>query len=365
MTALRDFFAAHLGECLRAPAGNLRHPYLHPGAGYAGILWDWDAYFCAVGLAPWMEQVRPHVAGCVRNFLDHQRADGSIPYSLTSQSVRQESRPADAPQNSAKPLLAQFALLAGVEAREALGRHVAHWEATQRAACGLFTFRSHRGSGSDNHPAVYGRPFNSSADVFLNSLMVEEYRALAQPAKADALAALVRERMWDPLDGLFYNLDVGAQDAGKVNQAAMWPVPLKFRMWTTVMPLWAGIATKEQAERVVRDHLLNPAEFWSPHGLRSMARNEPGYRIFAGSNPSDWQGPIWVVANYLAWRGLLNYGYEREARQLAGNLVAMLKVDIAARGCLHEYYDPETGNGLTHPGFLNWNTLAVPMEQSL
>jgi hypothetical protein len=35
-----------------------------------------------------------------------------------------------------------------------------------------------------------------------------------------------------------------------------------------------------------------------------------------------------------------------------------------AHRCLHEYCALETGNGLTQPGFLNWNTLAVRMEES-
>jgi len=31
------------------------------------------------------------------------------------------------------------------------------------------------------------------------------------------------------------------------------------------------------------------------------------------NNPSNWLGPIWLVANYVVFRGLLNYGYRMEA----------------------------------------------------
>jgi len=237
-------------------SGGLRHPFIDPGEGYRGILWDWDAYFCLLGLEPWADQVADVARGCVLNFIDHQRVDGSIPYCLTEKAGKPgKARPADAAANSAKPLIAQFAVMAAryqesgvrgqgsegcpqwlAEVYPALARHCEHWEETQQHDNGLFTFRSHRGSGSDDHPAVYCRPFNSSADVYLNSLMVEEYRAMGEVSgvgcrvsggdeltkewgkKAETLAQRMRELMWDPIDGAFYNLDVGSADPGKVNQ---------------------------------------------------------------------------------------------------------------------------------------------------
>jgi putative isomerase len=365
---------------LRPAQGNLPYPFIDPGAGYHDILWDWDCFFCAVGLEPWADRVAPFLLGSLRNFLAFQGSDGCIPYSLTPQSQVAGPRRADEMRNPAKPLLAQMARLAAryagddailAEAWEPLTRFLAHWEATQCSRMDLFTWRSHRGSGSDNHPAVYGRPFDSSADVFLNCLMVEEYRAMAAIARrldhdagpwerrAEALAGRITTRMWDPIDGTYYNLDLGLADAGRVNQEVTWTVPLRFRAWTMCMPLWAGIAPPESAARLVHEHLLEPRELRSPHGLRSLAANEPAYRIFAGSNPSDWQGPIWMVANHLALVGLRRYGFAAEADALVRDLMAMLEADLAAHGCLHEYYHPETGAGLTHPGFLNWNALAL------
>jgi putative isomerase len=375
--------------CLNAPAGGLRHPFIDPGAGYRGILWDWDAYFCLRGLEPWADQVAEAARGCVLNFVDHQREDGSIPYALTQEAQPgQPGRPADSRANSAKPLIAQFAMMAAryvgqvgwlVDIYDALARHCGHWERTQLSRLGLFTLRSHRGSGSDDHPAVYCRPLNSSADVFINSLMVAEYLAMGAAAravgrrseatgwdeKAELLARRIASLMWDPIDGAYYNLDTGSAEVGRVNQEVTWVVPLKFRSWTMVMPLWAGAASGAHAERIAREHLLNPAELRSPHGVRSLARNEPAYEIAVGSNPSCWRGPVWIVANYLAWWGCRHYGLEPEADELAADVLRMLARDIRENGCLHEYYHPETGQGLTHPGFLNWNTLAALMARHL
>ena len=39
--------------------------------------------------------------------------------------------------------------------------------------------------------------------------------------------------------------------------------------------------------------------------------------------------------------------------------LACLAKDYQANGCLHEYYEPDTGEGLTHPGFVNWNSASL------
>jgi putative isomerase len=181
--------------------------------------------------------------------------------------------------------------------------------------------------------------------------------------RADALADSIEKWLWDPIDGAYYAIDVGVVDAGKVRTPADWAVPLKFRSWVMVMPLVAGVAAEARAERVVREHMLPPAQLRSPYGLRSLARCEPSYRVFADHNPSDWLGPVWVVANYLGFRALLQYGYVPEAEALAVDHLACLAADYEANGVLHEYYHPEEGYGMTHPGFVNWNTCATLMAR--
>jgi putative isomerase len=64
----------------------------------------------------------------------------------------------------------------------------------------------------------------------------------------------------------------------------------------------------------------------------------------------------------MIFEGLRSYGYNEVASEMAAKLRAMLEKDIMENDCLHEYYDPETGKGLTHPGFINWNTCALLMN---
>ena len=86
------------------------------------------------------------------------------------------------------------------------------------------------------------------------------------------------------------------------------------------------------------------------------------YVVKPSGNPSCWLGPIWGVSNYLVFRGLVKYGFEREARELAEKTVALFEKDLRFCGELHEYYDPESGEPVINPGFQNWNLLSLNMQ---
>ncbi len=372
-------------------SGALKHPYVDPGAGYEEILWDWDAYFCMLGmevLAAEDSRIGVHAKGCVDNFMEHQGPDGHVPYALTPKSSERTEKPRalSSERNTAKPLLTQFARLAlrcgGGDLDwlrsiyPQLSASVKHWYSTQMSTFGLLTWRSHRGSGADNHPAYFQRPHSSVADPFLNAMMVLELNALAECARdlgehasfweglSENLARAIEQWLWDPIDGTYYCIDVSIGNPGPVRTPANWAVPLKIRGCGMWMPLWAGVAAPDRAERVIREHMLNPEHMRSPVGFRTLSKMEPAYQIFANYNPSDWCGPVWVINTYLGWEALRNYGFDTEAEQLVEDHMNLLRRDVEENGCLHEYYDPESGEGLTHPGFMNWNTCAMRMLRS-
>ena len=63
--------------------------------------------------------------------------------------------------------------------------------------------------------------------------------------------------------------------------------------------------------------------------------------------------------------GLINYGYEKEAKELAEKLILLLGKDIENCGKMHEYYNPETGEPVNNPGFQSWNLLIYNMIEYL
>ena len=64
----------------------------------------------------------------------------------------------------------------------------------------------------------------------------------------------------------------------------------------------------------------------------------------------------------MVFKGLVKYGYEEKARELAEKTIKMFSDDIDACGEMHEYYNPETGAPVINPGFQNWNLLSVNMS---
>ncbi|MFQ7526886.1 MAG: MGH1-like glycoside hydrolase domain-containing protein [Mediterraneibacter gnavus] len=78
--------------------------------------------------------------------------------------------------------------------------------------------------------------------------------------------------------------------------------------------MYAGFATKEQAEAMVH-HISDEETFASPYGVTTLAKDEKMFDLSVTNNPSNWLGPIWLVANHIIFKGLLNYGYIEEAEK--------------------------------------------------
>jgi len=138
-------------------------------------------------------------------------------------------------------------------------------------------------------------------------------------------------------------------------------LPQRVQMFTGFLPLWCELATKEQAEDLVRANYIADERFRSKWGVRSLSSYEFMYSLTFSSNPSNWLGPVWILVNYYVWKGLKNYGFAAEAADLADKTIRLLATDIANNGSLNEYYHPDTGSALSHKGFVDWNMLVLEM----
>ncbi|MBQ7679387.1 MAG: trehalase / alfa-L-rhamnosidase / mannosyl oligosaccharide glucosidase [Butyrivibrio sp.] len=404
----------NIEKVLKEPVGFIRYPFIDPGSVYDGNVWDWDTYWCVYGLLPLAERlsmkdarerILRHAQGNVLNFLDWQLDDGYIPMMIENgkwpEPYLNIQHKNGVLMNMHKPFLCQQIRLISnymgdygwiLDKLPQLDRYFGRYRADYyHTRSGLYVWADDIMIGMDNDPASFGRPRFSTANIFLNCFMVMElnaaeaiYRAAAGQGadrshwslRADQMSqqreALIREirgQMYDRRDRFYYSVDIDVEtrryDWFHQGLGVFWKsLPIRIATWSGFLPLLAGIATQEEAE-ALRLHLNDEAAFGSAYGVPTLGRNEPMYNTEATNNPSNWLGPIWLVANYCVFRGMLDYGFTEEARRICDGSVRLLEQDLTQSGCLHEYYDPETGAPVMNGGFINWNILVLNMEAEL
>jgi alpha,alpha-trehalase len=134
--------------------------------------------------------------------------------------------------------------------------------------------------------------------------------------RASERAAAITERFWDEEAGMFFDFDL--------RQGGRRAYPFATTFW----PLWAGLATKEQAARIA----ANLPQFEAEGGLLTSLER----------TGCQWDRPFgWAPLNYLAVMGLNRYGYRAEAKRLARRFVSLVVSEFRRTGTLFEKYDVE------------------------
>lgn len=405
---------AEMKGMYREAGGSLKFPFLAPGSSqYLDMLWDWDSWLSNVALRQILldkgtdkdrKEALKYEQGCVLNSLSYGGMDGWIPIWIERNAPsREEMLKTRNPwkSNMHKPTLAQHAAFIIQQMNGdaewlrddfyTLQAFVSKYLNFHRhKATGLMYWESDEAIGVDNDPSTFYRPNGSSGSIFLNALMYRELKATAYIAgclqqkeiavtynkEADRLIKQVQEYCWDPRDGFYYSVDLNLRPVEKPDVKSLQPGQLFFHVgqprtydcliqrlsvWSGFMAMWAGIAKPEQARLMVDRHFRDTTSYNAPAGIRSLSPLEKMYDTRASGNPSSWQGPVWINVNYLVFRGLINYGYKEEARELAEKTILLLGRDFERFGALHEYYLPENGEPVLNKGFQNWNFLVLNM----
>lgn len=375
-------------KMFREPDGHLTHKFIVPGSVYSNSLWDWDSWLTDVALHQSIEEdFSQYSKGCILNFLEHIDEAGRIPLMITPEKHLPEVL--DGESNGHKPCLAQHAAFIVRQSGDAewlrpqfgkLLRFIDCYMVNNRHENGLYFWIDDCAIGVDNDPCVFYRPKKSSGSIFLNCLMYKELEAVVYLGKLlcvnvdkyeqerEHLKTAVQEHCFDEKDGMYYSVDLNLlpiDPNSNLHKGAPrhWDCLIqRIGSWSGFLAMWAGIATPEQAQRMVRENLLDEKAYWAPYGVRTLSKYEKMYVIKKSGNPSCWLGPIWGISNYLVFRGLVKYGFDAEARDLAEKTQKLFENDLAACGDLHEYYDPESGEPIMNPGFQNWNLLCVNMQ---
>ncbi len=399
---LKKHISASCGGMTRKPSGRLKHPYVVPTSEgspyYTDTLWDWDSWLTCIAFAQLdadggqKGQYAHCERGSVLNFLDLSTSDGYMPICATPAKDLTVPGIEDMREtNMHKPVIAQQ--IASIAQRVSadtewikpyiprLESFINRWLTEYRELeTGLLRWRDDFAVGVDNDPAVFYRPKNSCGSIYLNSLMYRELLAMgylmellgdakqanAWRGKATDLRRAVQKYCWDERDGTFYSVDFGllpVKEGAWLHNGAPRDYPcllMRIDCWTSFMPLWAGLCTQEQAEKMV-SRLRDTRTYACRGGIRTLSRLEKMYDLRASNNPSNWRGPVWGISNYMVFSGLLRYGFEADAREMAEKTVLLFGRDLEINGCLHEYYDPDSCEPIMTHGFENWNYLVLNM----
>jgi hypothetical protein len=329
--------------------------------GYAyGEYYDWDLYFENVYLSYY--GVSAYNFTNFKVFLDRQQPDGFVSRTLVKPRTKQMF----------KPFLAQIAVLGSKQNDNdyewlrakyylRLQMYLNRWFKYDNDGNGLPVWNSSDASGMDNQLSR-GGPFDSYTDegVDLACYLYRELLAMQIIAthlgkKADAkeyekharvLAKTINTVFWDTKDGFYYdrNEKTGQQ--------------IRVKSIVGFLPLWAGIASPEQAQRLVQDHLLNTNEFWLSYPIATYAKTQPDFYEGVKSTECNWRGNAWIPTNYMIFHGLLQYGYNDVARQLALRTFEMV---LDRNSVTREFYNSDTGLGNGMNPFWGWSTLAYVM----
>ena len=336
--------------------------------GYAyGEYFDWDLYFENIYLSYY--GVSKFDFSNFAIFLGRQEPDGFISRTLGIAYPK--------PNQMFKPFLAQLAVLGSQQTgsyewlREKdygqLQRYLDRWFAYDADHNGLPTWNSSDASGMDNQLSRSG-DFDSYFDegVDLACYLVRELQAMAiisgklgktkeqneYQQHAQRLTKLINDVFWDEKDGFYYDRN---EKTGK---------KIRVKSVAGFFPLWAGVATPAQARRLVREHLFNEKEFWLAYPVATYAKTEPDFYEGTTKGECNWRGSAWIPSNYMIFHGLIKYGYDREALELADRTYKMV---LDMNPVTREYYDSETGQGYGMNPFWGWSSLGyiMPLEYKL
>ncbi|MFI5094203.1 MAG: trehalase family glycosidase [Candidatus Acidiferrum sp.] len=174
----------------------------------------------------------------------------------------------------------------------------------------------------------YGAATHHFAPVCLNSLLYKTEKDLEQMSaalgrneesekwrqRAEQRKANIQKYLWDSERGLFFDYDFEKQARSTYDYV------------TTFYPLWAGIATPEQARRVAQ-HI----SIFERSGGLVMSPYETG---------GQWDYPYaWAPNQLMADEGLRRYGFNDDANRVSYKFLSMVMENFQRDGTIREKYD--------------------------
>ena len=155
--------------------------------------------------------------------------------------------------------------------------------------------------------------------------------------QAKDLKTKIQNQFFDIETGWFYDTSIDGENFIEVMGCEGW------------IPLWANVATKEQAE-AVKNNMMNPDYFNTKVPFQTLSADHPSFQPDRGY----WRGPNWLDQAYFGVVGLHNYKYHEDAYKATYKLIHNAEGVLNKGISIRENYQPITGEGLESQNF-SWS----------
>jgi len=200
----------------------------------------------------------------------------------------------------------------------------------------------------------------------LTLMVVKEMRTLVKMAdelgkpkeskkwnkKADQISDLVNKIMWDEETGFYYHVDKKNHEFNFMER------DLKREEIIGFLAMWAGVASEEQASLLV-DKLTDPEKFWRKYGIPTLAADDPWFSPYV-DYCCKWNGPVWLLWDYMVFHGLVNYGYNDLAIELGNKMILAVTTQLSANHNYWESFSPDN-NILDCPTNYIWDSIMAKL----
>lgn len=183
----------------------------------------------------------------------------------------------------------------------------------------------------DTCPFLVQDPLFNAVLCRANESLVEIARLIGESpdlplAWTEKTAGAIRRKLWHPGHKIFDCYDMVSDTAIDVDTSAGF------------LPLFAGAATKEQAEDLYER--LDSASFCGLHQGNCFTVPNYDTQRDGFDRANYWRGPVWININWMLAHGLRRYGYTLKADSLQKDLL-----QLTLRFGFYEYFDSFDGTG--------------------
>ena len=321
--------------------------------GFTSKCGTWDGFFIGCYLASHRKEDAKYLKWWALNFVNSADDQGYVPGCINTKGPRPIFG-----KFAMKPFLSQGAYFASYYSGDfewirpiykKLELVLSYREKTQMdPKYGLFFWDNAVQSGADNNPVLTNDSTDRSAILAddINTFQLREYLSMSLIAeklgdhknhdfyrkKALDLKDSILKYLWFPEERCFFNI---RRDNGQA---------IRRISYSDFVPLIQKLVPDDEGSEMIKRYLWNMEFMLSDYGLRSLSKQDKDYNNKCIIIPySNWQGPLWINANFLYTIALVKYGFTDEARQVANKLAPILLNDIKTCGSMHECYDAAGG----------------------